>query len=105
MATSQAILGIKCASSLDLEYLYYVMQSKRAEIALSGQQGTQSNLNAQMVREIAFSMPPLKEQEAIADALSVIDDELEALTKQVTKLRMVKEGMMQDLLTGKVRLV
>jgi type I restriction enzyme S subunit len=50
-------------------------------------------------------MPPLKEQEAIADALSVIDDELEVLTKQATKLRMVKEGMMQDLLTGKVRLV
>jgi type I restriction enzyme S subunit len=105
MATSQAILGIKCASSLDLEFLYYIMQSKRAEIALSGQQGTQSNLNAQMVRETLFTMPPLKEQEAIADALRVIDDELEVLTEQVTKLRMVKEGMMQDLLTGKVRLV
>lgn len=105
MATSQAILGIKCASSLDLEFLYYIMQSKRAEIALSGQQGTQSNLNAQMVRETLFTLPPLKEQEAIADALRVIDDELEVLTEQVTKLRMVKEGMMQDLLTGKVRLV
>jgi type I restriction enzyme S subunit len=50
-------------------------------------------------------MPPLKEQEAIAEALTVMDDELEALTEQVSKLRMVKEGMMQDLLTGKVRLV
>ena len=52
-----------------------------------------------------FPIPPLKEQEAIAEALSDADDELEALTKQVTKLQMVKEGMMQDLLTGKVRLV
>ena len=50
-------------------------------------------------------MPPLKEQDAIAEALTVMDDELEALTEQVSKLRMVKEGMMQDLLTGKVRLV
>jgi type I restriction enzyme S subunit len=50
-------------------------------------------------------MPSLKEQEAIAEALSVMDDELEALTEQVSKLRMIKEGMMQDLLTGKVRLV
>ena len=50
-------------------------------------------------------MPPLKEQEAIAEALTVMDDELEALSKQVSKLRMVKDGMMQDLLTGKVRLV
>ena len=52
-----------------------------------------------------FPLPPLKEQEAIAEALTVMDDELEALTEQVSKLRMVKEGMMQDLLTGKVRLV
>jgi type I restriction enzyme S subunit len=50
-------------------------------------------------------VPPLKEQEAIAEALTVMDKELEALTEQVSKLRMVKEGMMQDLLTGKVRLV
>ena len=49
-------------------------------------------------------MPPFKEQEAIAEALTVMDDELEVLTEQVLKLRMVKEGMMQDLLTGKVRL-
>jgi len=105
MATSQAILGITCASDLHLEFLFYTMQSKRAEIARSGQQGTQANLNAQMVRETAFSMPPLMEQEAIAEALSVMDDELEALTGQILKLRMVKEGMMQDLLTGKVRLV
>ena len=105
MATSQAILGIKCANDLSLEFLYYTMQSKRAEIARSGQQGTQANLNAQMVRETMFLMPPLKEQEAIAEVLSAMDDELEALTGQVSKLRMVKEGMMQDLLTGKVRLV
>jgi type I restriction enzyme S subunit len=105
MATSQAILGIKCATSLNLEFLYYTMQSKRAEIARSGQQGTQANLNAQMVRETMFRLPPLKEQEAIAEAFNVMDDELEALTEQVSKLRMVKEGMMQDLLTGKVRLV
>ena len=105
MATSQAILGIKCANDLSLEFLYYTMQSKRAEIARSGQQGTQANLNAQMVRETMFLMPPLKEQEAIAEVLSVMDDELEALTEQVSKLRMVKDGMMQDLLTGKVRLV
>jgi hypothetical protein len=34
-----------------------------------------------------------------------MDDELEVLTEQAFKLRMVKQGMMQDLLTGKVRLM
>jgi len=52
-----------------------------------------------------YSPKSLKEQEAIGEVLSAMDDELEALSGQVSKLRMVKEGMMQDLLTGKVRLV
>ena len=63
------------------------------------------SLNASTIENVEMMMPPLKEQEAIAEALTVMDDELEALTEQVSKLRMVKEGMMQDLLTGKVRLV
>ena len=61
-------------------------------------------INSKDVRELRVPLPPLKEQEAIAEALSAMDDELEALTEQVSKVRMVKEGMMQDLLTGKVRL-
>jgi type I restriction enzyme S subunit len=51
------------------------------------------------------TVPELDEQKKISEVLWSMDDELEALTEQVSKLRMVKEGMMQDLLTGKVRLV
>jgi type I restriction enzyme S subunit len=61
-------------------------------------------LSKTSISKISIEIPPLKEQEAIAEALSVMDDELEALTEQVSKLRMVKEGMTHDLLTGKVRL-
>ena len=63
------------------------------------------HIHAKDLADLEVLMPPLKEQEAIAEALTVMDDELEALTEQVSKLRMVKVGMMQDLLTGKVRLV
>lgn len=58
-----------------------------------------------IVSRLLVSVPSLKEQEAIGEALSAMDDELEALNEQVKKMRIVKEGMMQDLLTGKVRLV
>jgi len=63
------------------------------------------HIHAKDLADLEVLMPPLKEQEAIAEALTVMDDELETLNEQVSKLRMVKEGMMQDLLTGKVRLV
>ena len=64
-----------------------------------------NNLTPKSIESLLSNLPPLKEQEAVAEVLSVMDDELEALTAQVSKLRMVKEGMMQDLLIGKVRLV
>ena len=80
---------------------YKVNIQLRSKVVGSAQLG----LGRRAVLEQPISFPPLKEQEAIAEVLSVMDDELEALTEQVSKLRMVKEGMMQDLLTGKVRLV
>ena len=105
MATSQAILGIECTAKVDVEYLYYVMQYLRPAIAQSGQQGTQSNLNAQMVRDTVIPLPTLQEQHAIAAVLSGMDAEIEALVAQRDKLRLVKQGMMQELLSGRVRLV
>ena len=71
----------------------------------TGMAESQVNFENVALLETPMYLPPLKEQEAIAEALSVMDDELKALTEQVSKLRMVKDGMMQDLLTGKVRLV
>ena len=50
-------------------------------------------------------MPPLKEQEAIAAVLSDMDGEIEALEKRLAKTRDLKQGMAQELLTGRTRLV
>jgi type I restriction enzyme S subunit len=80
---------------------YKVNIQLRSKVVGSAQLG----LGRRAVLEQPISFPPLKEQEAIAEALSVMDEELEALAEQVLKMRMVKEGMMQDLLSGKVRLV
>jgi type I restriction enzyme S subunit len=53
--------------------------------------------------EIPF--PPLPEQTAIAAILSDMDAEIAALEAKLVKARQVKQGMMQELLTGRVRLV
>jgi type I restriction enzyme S subunit len=45
------------------------------------------------------------EQNAIAKALSDMDAEIEALEQKLAKYRLLKQGMMQNLLTGKIRLV
>ena len=53
-----------------------------------------------------FGVPhTCSEQEAIATLLSDMDGELDALTTKRTKLRRIKQGMMRELLTGRIRLV
>jgi len=57
------------------------------------------------MKKFTFSMPSLAEQTAIAEVLSDMDAEIEALKTKLTKARQVKQGMMQELLTGRIRLV
>ena len=53
-----------------------------------------------------LALPPTKaEQTAIATILSDMDAEIAALEAKLTKARQVKQGMMQELLTGRIRLI
>jgi type I restriction enzyme S subunit len=91
--------------NLDVSFLYAYMLRYVESLRKATQGSTIQYLKKQQFTEARLPLPVLGEQQAIAEALTVMDDELGALTAQVSKLRMVKEGMMQDLLTGKVRLV
>jgi len=55
--------------------------------------------------KIPFPLPPLPEQHAIATVLSDMDAEIAALEARLDKTRALKQGMMQELLTGRIRLV
>ena len=104
LCTSQAILGIQPGSSLRPVFLYYSLTWMKRRVKTLGQQGTQANLNKEMVQELLLPLPPLPEQQAIAAALSDMDAEIETLERRLDKTRAVKQGMMQQLLTGSIRL-
>jgi len=70
-----------------------------------GQQGTQANLNKGMVQDFRLSLPSPSEQTAIAEVLTEMDAELAGLEQRREKTRALKQAMMQELLTGKIRLV
>jgi type I restriction enzyme S subunit len=57
------------------------------------------------LKAFSIPVPPLPEQAAIADALSDMDSEIAALEARLTKARQIKQGMIQELLTGRIRLV
>ena len=104
--TSQAILGIKVKPYiLDSEFLYHCLVSLKTAVKQLGQQGTQSNLNKGMVQDFILGVPALREQKAIVSILNEMDDEITTLETQLQKARLIKLGMMQELLTGRIRLV
>ena len=63
------------------------------------------HISARSLAQIELYLPPIKEQMAIANILSDMDDEISALEQQRDKTRNLKQGMMQELLTGRIRLV
>lgn len=64
-----------------------------------------NNLKPSDVEAITFNIPSRYEQDAIAEVLSDIDAEIAALQTRREKTKAIKQGMMQELLTGRVRLV
>jgi type I restriction enzyme S subunit len=69
-------------------------------------QAAQANISLQNVRDLEVYVPPTRaEQMAIAAVLTDIDAELAALEQRLAKTRGLRQAMMQELLTGKTRLV
>ncbi|MBK5261920.1 MAG: restriction endonuclease subunit S [Peptostreptococcaceae bacterium] len=103
LTSSQAILGIRPKINLNNEYLYYYLTSLKEKLKLQGQTGTQSNLNAGMVKKIIIKLPELNEQEGIVAILLECDKSIKLYQQELSALKLQKKGLMQLLLTGIVR--
>lgn len=62
------------------------------------------SLNATTIENLQIIVPEKDEQQAIAQILSDMDSEIEQLEKKLAKYQQIKQGMMQELLTGRIRL-
>ena len=86
--------------------LYLQSSSGQKQIFECQKSGAQHNLTVEDVRKLVVKLPTtVEEQTAIASILSDMDNEIEALEQKLEKARQIKQGMMQQLLTGKIRLV
>jgi type I restriction enzyme S subunit len=94
--------------SFDREFLYYTLMSKDVfDQYLSKASGSGVlNLNKELVKVVELNRPKdLDEQKAIAQILSDMDVEITQLESKKEKYQAIKQGMMQELLTGKTRLI
>lgn len=91
---------------VDQMYLYYALAFIENDWSKHGQTGSQMNLNTSLINSTKIQVPKDKEEQtAIATILSDMDAEISELEAKLAKARKVKQGMMQELLTGRVRLV
>lgn len=84
---------------------YFRSDVGRALIFSLAQGATRYNLSKTNFLKLEVLYPKPDEQKAIANVLSDMDTEIEKLESQLTKYQNIKQGMMQTLLTGKIRLV
>lgn len=90
--------------ALFLSYYFRSKQGRKLFYSLA-QGATRYNLSKSNFLQLEIHLPEPDEQKAIAVIFSDMDSEIETLQQQLSKYKLIKEGMMQNLLTGRVRLV
>jgi type I restriction enzyme S subunit len=107
-AYSYHVVRLRLTEPWDLQFRTYAFKTKafldQAETICDGG-GTRYVISQSKFRSLIVRVPPLPEQTAIAAVLSDMDAELAALEERREKTRQLKQGMMQELLTGRTRLV
>ena len=105
---NQHIARVRISSpetSRDFIYHFLSLPPCRARFTLITTGQAYPQISLKQVREAPVALPPIKaEQEAIAEALSDADVLIKSLRKLLVKKRQLKQGAMQELLTGKTRL-
>lgn len=105
VAINQDLKALFPKPCLDTVFLYYWFEENAAKIDELGSGSTVKGISLPDLKKIDFLLPEIEEQTAIATILSNLDSDLAALQAQLVKARQIKQGMMQELLTGRIRLV
>lgn len=103
MATNQGFKNI-IPKDCNITFLFYLLQTKKQEMLEKAIGSTFLEISKSSLCSIPLQYPKLPEQDRIAKALSDMDELIASLEKLIEKKKAIKQGAMQDLLTGKRRL-
>ena len=106
MTTNQGFKNFVPFANVDSEFLYYLLINQRSGFIALCSGSTFLEIGKNQLAAYQVQVPATKaEQTAIATLLSDMDAELAALEARLAKARQIKQGMMQELLTGRIRLL
>jgi restriction endonuclease S subunit/predicted nucleic acid-binding protein len=97
--TNQAICAILPNKTFDPHFLknYIIFRRNRLISISSG--GAQPNISQEIIKAFKIPLPPIKEQQKIAEILSTIDEAIQRIDEVIAKTERLKKGLMQELLT------
>lgn len=88
----------------NIDFLYYLISSHKTDLIRKACGSTFLEISKHDIEKLKYSVPPLSEQEKIAEILGAWDLAIEKLTALIEQKKLLKKGLMQRLLTGKQRL-
>lgn len=87
-------------------FVFHLFQSNIVKKQIDEYLGATINqITNKSLNSFVIPFPSIEEQNSISNILNNMDSEIESLERKLSKAKMVKQGMMQNLLTGKIRLV
>ncbi|MDW1924907.1 restriction endonuclease subunit S [Vibrio sp. 947] len=104
-STNQACAALLLHKEHDVDYYYQYLTSQYENIRELANSGGQQNLSAGIIKDIHVPIPPLQEQRKIAKILSTWDKAIATTEKLIETSKQQNKALMQQLLTGKKRLV
>lgn len=105
ICTNQGFKSLVVHQNISNEWLYYMVHVLKFNMQEKAIGSTFLEISKKDLAELDIIVPEFTEQKAIAQVLSDMDSEIELLEKKLAKYQQIKQGMMQELLTGRIRLV
>ncbi|MCO6163686.1 restriction endonuclease subunit S [Flavobacterium sp. NRK F7] len=102
---NQRMGALKNLKGVTSEYLSYYINKNQKYFKMAGKGSSQQNLGKDDILNFQINLPKTKEEQTrIATILSDMDEEIAQLENKLEKAKQIKQGMMQELLTGRIRL-
>jgi type I restriction enzyme S subunit len=105
MCTNQGFKNLVPNKNTDVEFLYYLLAHERHQLISKASGSTFLELSKKDFDNIRLKVPSFKEQQKIAAVLTAADQEINALQSKLAHFQQEKKALMQQLLTGKRRVV
>ncbi|OYQ75123.1 restriction endonuclease subunit S [Wohlfahrtiimonas sp. G9077] len=103
--TNQACAAIILNDNNNSDYFFYYLSNLYEALRDLSNDGSQKNLSSGIIKSLFVHIPPIKEQQKIAEILSTWDKAITSTEKLIVNSEQQKKALMQQLLTGKKRLL